>query len=120
MEAHNRNRQVPVMLKKAKRPTPKVLPNKIRLWREQAGFTLEAAGAEIGQTAGNLSAIERGVQGYSDKTLDALAKLYGAKEPGYLLSVDPRDDIYAIWKDADAEQREQILKVARALTGKPQ
>lgn len=120
MATHNRDRHIPVMPKAApkKIAAPKLLPNKIRKWRDAAGYTLEKAAEEIGQTAGNLSAIERGTQGYSDKTLKALAKLYGAKEPGYLLSVDPTDDIFPIWNDANEAEREQIMKVARALTGK--
>jgi transcriptional regulator with XRE-family HTH domain len=112
MAVENWPRQILVM------PKPVPPPNMIRKWRKRAGLTLEAAAEKIGQTAGNLSAMERGAQGYSRETLEALADLYGAEEPGFLLSVDPEADIFPIWEDASPDERAQIVAVARALTGK--
>lgn len=119
MAVENPSRHISVRMKDRRRQHRRLAgPNQIRKWRERAGLTLEEAAERIGQTAGNLSAIERGTQGYSWKTLEALAQLYGAKEPGYVLSVDPDTGIFPIWEEADDEARARIVAVARALTGK--
>ena len=111
-------RQFVAMPQKKRRAATSELPNKIRKWREKAGFTLEAAAAEVDLTFGNLSAVERGAQGYSQKTLEALAKLYGAPDAGYLLSMDPDDDLFAIWATVDPAEQARILAVIKAMTGK--
>lgn len=87
-----------------------------REWRKYRGLTLEQAAPRAGMSVGNLSAMERGAQGYTQSGLEALADAYNA-EPGWLLNVDPTQDsaIWSIWERALPAEREQIVAVARAL-----
>jgi transcriptional regulator with XRE-family HTH domain len=54
-------------------------------------LTLEVAAQRGGMTAGNLSQLERGTQGYSQTGLEALAEVYDC-DPGQLLSQPPVSD----------------------------
>jgi transcriptional regulator with XRE-family HTH domain len=68
-------------------------------------------------TAGNLSAMERGAQGYTPDGLEALAQVYKTS-PGWLLEVNPLDDKYGllpIWDKADDSQRETIVDLAQTV-----
>lgn len=49
----------------------------IRKLRKQLGLTLNQLAAEIGSDVGNLSRLERGVQGYSDQMLGKIATALG-------------------------------------------
>lgn len=72
--------------------------NFFRNWRKYRRMTLEAAGEAAGMTAGNISAMERGTQNYTQNGLEALAKAYDCR-PGQLLMVDPlNSDIWSIWE----------------------
>lgn len=80
-------------------------------------MTLEQAAERAGMTAGNLSAMERGAQGYTQAGLEALADAYKC-DPGQLLTVDPsRDDaIWTIWGKANPGERKMIIDIAKTLT----
>jgi transcriptional regulator with XRE-family HTH domain len=54
-------------------------------------MTLEVAAERAGMTAGNLSQLERGTQGYSQTGLEALAEAYDC-DPGQLISQSPLSD----------------------------
>jgi transcriptional regulator with XRE-family HTH domain len=54
-------------------------------------MTLEVAAQRAGMTAGNLSAMERGTQGYTQPGLEALAEAYDC-DPGQLLMQRPVGD----------------------------
>lgn len=71
-------------------------------------------------TAGNLSAMERGVQGYTQSGLEALAHAYKC-DPGQLLTVDPSKDdaIWSIWERAKPGERQKIVDIAHTIIGKP-
>ena len=60
-------------------------------WRKHRNLTLEVAAERAGMTAGNLSQLERGTQGYSQTGLEALAEVYDC-DPGQLLSQPPVSD----------------------------
>jgi transcriptional regulator with XRE-family HTH domain len=60
-------------------------------WRKHRNLTLEVAAQQGGMTAGNLSQLERGTQGYSQTGLEALAEVYDC-DPGQLLSQPPVSD----------------------------
>lgn len=49
----------------------------IRRIRKQRGLTILEVATEIGSDVGNISRLERGVQGYSDDTLNKLARALG-------------------------------------------
>lgn len=80
-------------------------------------MTLEQAAGAAGMTAGNLSAMERGEQGYTPAGLQALADVYKTS-PGWLLEVNPLDDssgMLPIWDRADAAQRRMIVDLAKTV-----
>lgn len=79
-------------------------------------MTLETASDAAGMTAGNLSAMERGAQGYTQAGLEALAEAYNC-EPAHLLMVDPsRDDaMWSIWERAKEGERQMIQEVAKTI-----
>lgn len=67
-------------------------------WRKYRKMTLEEAAEAAGMTAGNISAMERGAQGYTQNGLESLARAYDCL-PGQLLMVDPlNSDIWTIWE----------------------
>lgn len=90
-----------------------------REWRKFRRLTLEVAAEQAGMTAGNLSAMERGVQGYTQAGLEALASVYGC-DPGMLLTVDPTsaDAIWSIWERAKPGDRQKIVDIANTIVGK--
>jgi hypothetical protein len=72
--------------------------NFFRNWRKYRKMTLEVAAELSGMSAGNISAMERGAQNYTQGGLEALAKAYDCL-PGQLLMVDPiNSDIWSIWE----------------------
>lgn len=85
-------------------------------WRKHRGLTLEAAAERAGMTAGNISAMERGTQGYTQDGLEALAWAYGT-EPAHLINVDPSKDdgIFSIWERAKPAERTMIVEVAKTI-----
>jgi transcriptional regulator with XRE-family HTH domain len=85
-------------------------------WRKFRGMTLEAAAEAAGMTAGNISAMERGTQGYTQDGLEALAHAYKA-EPAWLINTDPSKDepMFAIWDRAKPAERNMIVEVARTI-----
>lgn len=113
-----------------KRPAPKkplvkprfkevIRPPKqfFKQWRKHRGMTLEQAAPLANMTAGNLSAMERGAQGYTPDGLEALANVYKTS-PGWLLEVNPLEDKHGflpIWDKADDDQRETIVDLAQTV-----
>lgn len=86
-------------------------------WRKHRGMTLEQAAPLANMTAGNLSAMERGAQGYTPDGLESLAHVYKTS-PGWLLEVNPLEDKYGllpIWDKADDDQRETIVDLAQTV-----
>jgi len=108
----------------AKRVTPR-FKNRIRRqtffkeWRKYRALTLEQAAERADMTAGNLSAMERGAQGYTQAGLEALADAY-ACDPGQLLTVDPTkgDAIWSLWERAKPGDRQKIVDIANTIVGK--
>jgi transcriptional regulator with XRE-family HTH domain len=111
-----------------KRPVKRVVPRFktrvrrptfFRQWRKKRNLTLEEAAEKAGMTPGNLSAMERGAQGYTQDGLEALAEAYGVP-PGWLTDADPDklDNLLPIWESAKPSERQKIVEVARTITGK--
>lgn len=86
----------------------------LRQWREYRGLTQEQLADRVGWSVGNVSQLERGLQGYSDEGLAALAEALNCT-PGQILDVDPTDDkaIWSLWERAKPAQRDALLEVAR-------
>lgn len=102
-----------------KRPVqPKRVRRRIFLkeWREYRQLTQEALADRVDMSVSNISQLERGLQGYSDEGLQALAEALQT-EPGHILTVDPSDDdaIWSLWERAEPSQRQVIMDVAKGL-----
>lgn len=91
----------------------------LKQWREYRGLTQEALADRVGMSVSNISQLERGLQGYSDDGLSALAEALQC-EPGQILNVDPTDDdaIWSIWERAEPGQRKIIMDVAKSIVGR--
>jgi transcriptional regulator with XRE-family HTH domain len=92
-------------------------PTFFKQWRKYRSYTLEQAAEISGMSIGNISAMERGAQGYSQAGLEALANAYNCS-PGQLLMVDPtNNDIWSIWEKAKTGDRQKIVEIAKIITG---
>lgn len=105
-----------------KRVVPRFKPPRRRTffkeWRKYRGYTLEQAAELSGMSVGNISAMERGAQGYTQDGLEALAEAYRVT-PGQLLTVDPdNSDIWSIWEHAKSGDRQKIVDIAKTIVGK--
>lgn len=89
----------------------------IKEWRVYRRFTQEALAEKIDMTGPNLSLIERGLQNYTQETLEGLAIALEC-EPADLLTRAPADPegLWKIWDDAAPEQRRQIVDLAKVVT----
>ena len=98
-------------------PQPKKFrPTCIRQWRHYRGLTLEAVAERIDMTPGLVSLVERGLRGYTQDTVEALASALRT-EPAILLTRDPTDPkaIWGIWDKAKPAQRKRIMDFAQKL-----
>lgn len=106
----------------AKKVVPRFKPPRrrtfFREWRKYRGYTLEEAAEISKMSIGNISAMERGAQGYTQDGLEALAEAYKCS-PGQLLTVDPdNSDIWSIWETAKTGDRQKIVEIAKTIVGK--
>ena len=94
----------------------KFRPTCIRQWRHHRGLTLEAVAERIDMTPGLVSLVERGLRGYTQGTVEALASAMRT-DPAMLLTRDPMDPngIWAIWDKAKPAQRKRIMDFAQKL-----
>jgi transcriptional regulator with XRE-family HTH domain len=92
----------------------------VREWRKYRGLTQEQLAERVGWSVGNISPLERGLQGYSQEGLEALAEALQC-DPGQLLMVDPTTDdaIWSIWDRAKPAERKMIVRVATAILSEP-
>lgn len=91
----------------------------LKEWREYRNLTQEALADRVGMSVSNVSQLERGLQGYSDEGLSALADALRC-EPGQILNVNPMDDdaIWSLWERAEPAQRQVILDVAKNIVSR--
>lgn len=90
----------------------------IREWRKHRHLTLEQLANRVGMTPSGLSLLERGQSGYTQGILEALAEAL-ATTPSALLDVHPEKEgqVVDLLRLIDDKNREQALRVLRALTG---
>ena len=106
----------------AKKVTPrfkKPVPRRrifLKQWREYRNLTQEQLADRVGWSVGNVSQLERGLQGYSQEGLESLADALQC-DPGQLLTVDPTGDdaIWSIWERAKPGEREMIVELAKTV-----
>lgn len=87
-----------------KSPKPKYF---FREWRKFRGFTQEELAEAIGVTPPSISQLERGLQGWTDSTLESLAIALSCN-PGDLLMRNPLDT------DAPWSLQDQLMKAEPA------
>lgn len=107
------------MAQKAKvqpRPRQQFRKTFIRQWREHRGLTLERLADRVGMTAGNLSQLERGNQGYTQNTLEGLANALQT-DVASLLMRDPSDSegLWSIWDQAEPGERRMLVDIAKTV-----
>jgi transcriptional regulator with XRE-family HTH domain len=101
----------------AKKPQQRWRRLFVKEWRKYRNLTQEQLAERVGMSVSNISQLERGLQGYSEEGIEALAQALNC-EPGHLFMVDPTKDdaIWSIWERANEGQRRHIVEVAKALT----
>ena len=89
-------------------------PTYLRQWRHHRRLTLQKVAERMDMTPSHLSMLERGVRGYTQPVLEAVASALRT-DAGSLLVRDPTDPdaIWAIWDKAKPDQRKQIMEVVR-------
>jgi transcriptional regulator with XRE-family HTH domain len=109
------------MVKKAPpRRKPPIIrtPTYSREWREyRDDMTLEQAAALSGMSIGNISAIERGAQGVTDRALYSLAKAYRCDPMDLFRNPLHGEPIWRIWERAKPGDRVKLLEIAKTLVG---
>ena len=100
---------------------PKISPpprHFIRQWREARDMTQEQLAEAIDSSESTISRLENGCKGYTQGTLEAIAAALDASVIA-LLSIDPsesgQDDIYRIVQDMSRREREQAIRLLRAM-----
>lgn len=90
----------------------------LKQWRVYRGMTQEELAAAVGWSVGNISQLERALQGYSDEGLAALASALKCT-PGQILDVDPTDDqsIWSLYARAKPRQQQILLETAKDFVG---
>lgn len=100
--------------------TPNFKPEKPRYffkeWRKHRGFTQEELAELIGVTPPSISQLERGLQGFTDSTLESLASALSCK-PGDLLMRNPLDEDapWSIWDHLKPDQKKSAMLFIKAM-----
>jgi transcriptional regulator with XRE-family HTH domain len=91
----------------------------LKQWREFRNLTQEQLAERVGWSVGNVSQLERALQGYSDEGLALLADALQCT-PGQILDVDPTNDnsIWSLFERAKPSQRQTLLEVAKEMVVK--
>ncbi|WP_027583965.1 helix-turn-helix transcriptional regulator [Bradyrhizobium sp. Ai1a-2] len=102
-----------------------------REWRMYRDLTLEAAAEQIGDylreheyatgyTYATLGRLERGLIGYTQMVLEAMAHIYRTDEPS-LITRDPDDSegMWAIWQKMQSADRRKLVEIAKTLSEEP-
>jgi transcriptional regulator with XRE-family HTH domain len=91
----------------------------LKEWREYRNLTQEALADRVGMSVSNISQLERGLQGYSDEGLSALAEALRC-EPGQILNVNPLDDdaIWSLWERALPAERQIVTDTLKTFVTK--
>lgn len=99
-----------------KKPKPRYY---FREWRKKRQLTQEELAERVGVTPPSISQLERGLQGFSDSTLEAVADALGCS-PGDLLMRNPLDEDapWSIWdsvKQSPPDTRRAIVAVVETM-----
>jgi transcriptional regulator with XRE-family HTH domain len=91
-----------------------------KLTLRQLADRMNAGAAGHVTSYASVARIERGLQPYTQPTLEAAATALHVP-PAALLSINPQDgdDIISLWDALDPERRQRALAVLRAIQGAP-
>lgn len=88
----------------------------IKQWRNFRKVTQAALAEAVGMSNGNLSNIENGKQPYIQDHLEAIARILRCEVADLILrNPQEPEGIWSLWDRAKSEQKQQILKIVRAL-----
>lgn len=84
----------------------------IKAWRTHRELTQERLADRIGMSSGNLSLLERGLQDYTQSTLEALANALRC-DPVDLLIRDPSEpeSVWSLWDSIDPLEKPQAIEI---------
>jgi len=87
----------------------------LREWRVHRNLTQQRLADRVGLSKPFISEMERGIKGYSQDTLEALAEALMC-EPADLLMRDPTspDPIWSVWDRVPATKKQDALRVLAA------
>lgn len=82
-----------------------------REWRKYRSLTQEQLGGRVDMTASSISQLETGKQGFTDRTLAAIAKALDT-DPGSLLMRDPlkEDAIWSLLDGLKPTERDEVVR----------
>jgi transcriptional regulator with XRE-family HTH domain len=88
----------------------------IRQWRLYRNLTQERLADRLGMTAGNLSQLERGIVGYTQPVMEAVADALGCTVADLLIR-DPSDPegIWSVWEALTPSERHRAVTILQAL-----
>lgn len=88
----------------------------IREWRKYRNLTQEQLASRVDMVPSNLSMLERGVRGYTQDTLEALAMALQT-DAASLLMRNPENDsaIWSIWDTAKPGEKKMIVEIAKTV-----
>jgi len=91
-------------------------PTFIRQWRQHRGLTLQKLADRLDMVPSHFSMLERGVRGYTQNTLEAVAAALRT-DVASLWMRDPSDpdDFWSVWEQAKPGQRKKIMEIARTV-----
>jgi transcriptional regulator with XRE-family HTH domain len=88
----------------------------IKEWRVFRNLTQEQLAERVGMSPANVSLIERGLQSYTQETLEAFAQALTCEVVDLLIRHPSEpESIWSIWDHAKPAERRQIADVVRAL-----
>lgn len=102
--------------------TPHPKPEKPRYyfkeWRKFRGLTQEDLADRVGASAPSISQLERGIQGFTNSTLEAVADALQCS-PADLLGVNPFKDgeVVDLVRMISEKDRDQAIRILRVFTG---
>lgn len=82
-------------------------------------MTLEQLADRVEITPSHLSMLERGIRGYTQNTLEALAEALQTDTASLMMRDPMKDDaIWSVWEQAKPGDRLKIVEIAKTITGK--
>lgn len=93
--------------------------NHIRSYRKKLNLTLEDLASKIGMTDGNLSKLERGHIGYTQSTIESIARELGCSVIDLISETAPlnsrEEKLIEIMRSLNHTEQDRLLRIATTL-----